>query len=91
MRGATAAPGSALAAAAELVLFFFDDDELHPPAIRAGAAPRALAMGGAAQAPRAAEEGGSEAAEPSPPDARDTLPASVTRCLTRPRPAFFTR
>ena len=29
MRGATAAPGSALAAAAELVLFFFDDDELR--------------------------------------------------------------
>ena len=46
------------------------------PAIRAGAAPRALAMGGAPQAPRAAEEGASEAAEPSPLDARDILPAT---------------
>ena len=44
--------------------------------IRAGAAPRALAMGGAAQGPRAAEEVGSAAAEPSPPDARDTRPAT---------------
>ena len=53
------------------------------PAIRAGAAPRALALGGAAQAPRAAEEAESAAAEPSPPGARDTPSAigDITRCL----------
>ena len=71
-RETTAAASSAPASATELVLFFLDDDGGNLPAIRAGAAPRALAMGGAPPVLRAAERGGSAAAEPWPLDAPDT-------------------
>ena len=81
MRGATAAaaPGLALAAATELVLFFVDDDELAS-CLRFRRARHHACSPWVARRKHPVQPkkgvGGSEAAEPSPPDARDTLPAT---------------